>query len=134
MKPYFVLLSLLIISCCSEPIYRPVKKIVIGFSQCTMVDTWRQAMVDEMKREIGFFRDYEIELIVKDANDDNNKQIKDIQELVNSKIDILIVSPNEADQLTPIVEEVYNKGIPVIVIDRKINSSSYTAYVGATIF
>lgn len=131
MKPYFVLLSLLIISCCSEPIYRPVKKIVIGFSQCTMVDTWRQAMVDEMKREIGFFRDYEIELIVKDANDDNNKQIKDIQELVNSKIDILIVSPNEADQLTPIVEEVYNKGIPVIVIDRKINSSSYTAYVGA---
>ena len=104
---------------------------VIGFSQCTMVDTWRQAMVDEMKREIVFFRDYEIELIVKDANDDNNKQIRDIQELVNSKIDILIVSPNEADQLTPIVEEVYNKGIPVIVIDRKINSSSYTAFVGA---
>ena len=104
---------------------------VIGFSQCTMVDTWRQAMVEEMKREIVFFRDYEIELIIKDAKDENSKQIMDIQELVNSKIDILIVSPNEANQLTPIVEEVYNKGIPVIVIDRKINSSSYTAFIGA---
>jgi len=104
---------------------------VIGFSQCTMVDTWRQAMVEEMKREIVFFRDYEIELIIRDANDDNSKQIKDIQELVDSKIDILIVSPNEADQLTPIVEEVYRKGIPVIVIDRKINSESYTAFIGA---
>jgi len=107
------------------------KKIVIGFSQCTMVDAWRKEMVEEMRREIIFHREFEIDLIIKDANDNNIKQIKDIYDLVNNKIDILIVSPNEADQLTPVVEEIYKKGIPVIVIDRKINSSLYSAFIGA---
>lgn len=102
-----------------------------GFSQCTMVDEWREIMVMEMRREIGFRSDYNIEFIVKDANDDNNRQIKDIKELVAAGIDILIVSANEAEQLTATVEEVFNSGIPVVIIDRKINSSKYTAYIGA---
>jgi signal transduction histidine kinase/DNA-binding response OmpR family regulator len=96
-----------------------------------MVDKWREMLVMEMKRELGFYSEYNIEFIVKDANDDNNKQIRDIQDLVESEIDILIVSANEAEQLTPTVEEVFNKGIPVIIIDRKINSTKYTAYIGA---
>ena len=108
-----------------------MKKIVIGFSQCTMVDEWRKTIVEEMQREISFYRNYNITFIVKDAHDDNNQQIKDIQDLILKGIDLLIVSPNEAQQLTSTVEEVYDKGIPVIVIDRKINSSKYTAYIGA---
>ena len=104
---------------------------VIGFSQCTMIDEWRKNMVEEMKREITFFRDYNIELIVKDAGDNNEKQIADINDLVSKGIDLLIVSPNEAEPLTPTVEKVYNKGIPVIIVDRKINSTEYTAFIGA---
>lgn len=96
-----------------------------------MVDEWREIMVMEMRREIGFYSDYEIEFIVKDANDDNNKQIKDIKELVTQGIDILIVSANEAEQLTSTVEEVFNTGIPVVIIDRKINSPKFTSYIGA---
>lgn len=106
-------------SCDNDPIFTNETKLTIGFSQCTMVDAWRKAMVEEMKREIVLYRDYNIELIVKDAKDDNAKQIYDINELMKSGIDILIVSPNEAEQLTPVVEEVYNKGIPVIVIQQK---------------
>ena len=96
-----------------------------------MIDEWRKTMVEEMKREITFSRDYKIDFIVKDANDDNNRQINDIKDLVSHGIDLLIVSPNEAEQLTPVVEEVFSKGTPVIVIDRKINSTKYTAYIGA---
>ena len=96
-----------------------------------MVDEWRKTMVEEMQREISFYRNYNITFIVKDAHDDNNQQIKDIQDLILQGIDLLIVSPNEAQQLTSTVEEVFDKGIPVIVIDRKINSSKYTAYIGA---
>jgi signal transduction histidine kinase/DNA-binding response OmpR family regulator len=107
---------------------------VIGFSQCTMIDEWRQNMVDEMRREISFLRDYDIELIVKDAGDNNETQIADINELVAQGIDLLIVSPNEADPLTPTVEKVYETGIPVIVIDRKINSTKYSSYIGADNF
>ena len=88
-------------------------------------------MVEEMQREISFYRNYNIRFIVKDAHDDNNQQIKDIQDLILEGIDLLIVSPNEAQQLTATVEEVFDKGIPVIVIDRKINSSKYTAFIGA---
>jgi signal transduction histidine kinase/CheY-like chemotaxis protein/AraC-like DNA-binding protein len=96
-----------------------------------MVDEWRKTMVEEMQREISFYRNYNITFIVKDAHDDNNQQIKDIQGLILQGIDLLIVSPNEAQQLTSTVEQVFDKGIPVIVIDRKINSSKYTAYIGA---
>lgn len=117
-------------SCDNDHIFLHEHKITIGFSQCTMVDEWRKVMVEEMKREIAFFHNMKIDLIIKDANDDNTKQINDIHELIKNKIDILIVSPNEAEQLTPIVEEVFNKGIPVIIIDRKIYSDNYTAYIG----
>ncbi len=110
---------------------RSEKEIVIGFSQCTMVDEWRKTMVEEMQREISFYRNSNIKLIIKDAHDDNNQQINDIQNLIQQKIDLLIVSPNEAQQLTPVVEQVYDKGIPVIIIDRKINSTKYTSYIGA---
>jgi signal transduction histidine kinase/DNA-binding response OmpR family regulator len=131
MKKYSIILFLLLCGCSYNQNKRFEKKIIIGFSQCTMIDEWRKTMVEEMLREISFYRNYDITLIVKDAHDDNNQQIKDIQDLVLHGIDLLIVSPNEAQQLTSTVEEVFDKGIPVIVIDRKINSSKYTAYIGA---
>ena len=77
-------------------------------------------MNEEMIREIKLNRNYDINLIIKD----------DIKELVDGGIDLLIVSPNEAEPLTPIVEEVYDRGIPVIIIDRKINSNKFTSYIG----
>jgi signal transduction histidine kinase/DNA-binding response OmpR family regulator len=88
-------------------------------------------MNEEMQREVGLYPDYEVELVIKDANNSNQKQKEDIKELLKMNIDLLIVSPNEAEPLTGIVEDIYDMGIPVIVIDRKINSNKYTAYIGA---
>ncbi|HKK41731.1 MAG TPA: substrate-binding domain-containing protein, partial [Bacteroidales bacterium] len=112
MKRYLILILILLSGCIKKIERNPGPKMVIGFSQCTMIDEWRKNMVEEMKREITFFRDYNIELIVKDAGDNNEKQIADINDLVSKGIDLLIVSPNEAEPLTPTVEKVYNKGIP----------------------
>jgi len=131
MKKYFLIGLIFLIGCSYNQDKRFEKNIVIGFSQCTMIDEWRKTMVEEMQREISFYRNYNITFIVKDAHDDNNQQIKDIHDLALQGIDLLIVSPNEAQQLTSAVEEVFDKGIPVIVIDRKINSSKYTAFIGA---
>lgn len=131
MKKYFLICLIFLAGCSYNQDSRFEKKFVIGFSQCTMVDEWRKTMVEEMQREISFYRNYDITFIVKDAHDDNDQQIKDIKELIAGGIDLLIVSPNEAQQLTSTVEEVFDKGIPVIVIDRKINSSKYTAFIGA---
>jgi len=123
----FLILSLFVVS----EIYSK-EKYKIGFSQCTTADMWRATMHREMTIELAFYP--ELELIIKDANDNNTQQIKDIQELIKEEIDLLIVSPNESEPITPIVEQVYNSGIPVIVIDRKISSEAYTAYVGADNF
>jgi len=104
----------------------------IGLSQCIGSDLWRRTMLEEIKIELSLHPS--AKLIYMDANGNSQLQIKQAGEMINKGIDMLIISPNEAQPLTPVVEEAYNKGIPVIVIDRKTASSSYTAYVGANNF
>lgn len=119
----FVFFSL--ISCNKKP--KP-KNFVIGFSQCVESDAWRKTMLEEMKRELSFHPN--ITFFYSDADGNSEKQISQVQELRSKGIDLLIISPNEAEPLTPVVEETFQKGIPVVVVDRKISSASYTAYVG----
>jgi signal transduction histidine kinase/DNA-binding response OmpR family regulator len=119
------LLSLILVTSCSD---NKPKKFTIGFSQCVESDAWRKTMLDEMKRELSFYPN--VTFIVKNADGNSDRQVTQVQELINQNIDLLIISPNEAAPLTPIVEESFNKGIPVVVVDRKISSPSYTAYVG----
>lgn len=101
----------------------------IGISQCSN-DAWRQQMNHEMLREASF-SPKKISLDIRSANDNNQEQIRQIDSLINSNIDLLVVSPNEAKALTPIVEKAYDRGIPVVMVDRKIASGKYTAFIGA---
>ncbi len=94
-----------------------------------MRDSWRKEMVESMHRELTFYP--EIEFVLRDADADNTKQITDIQKFIEEGVDLLMVSPNESNQLTPIIEKAYNSGIPVVVIDRRMLSGKYTAFVGA---
>nr|WP_225000224.1 substrate-binding domain-containing protein [Cesiribacter sp. SM1] len=105
------------------------KQYRIGFSQCTGGDAWRKAMHDDMRRELSFYQD--MELVIKDAKNSTPEQAKHIREFIEQGVDLLIVSPNETDPITPLVEEAFEKGIPVIIVDRRTSSSLYTAYVGA---
>lgn len=104
------------------------RKYKIGFSQCTTNDLWRQTQLRLMEIELSFYPD--MEMVIKDANDNTNTQIRQIEDLVISGIDLLIVSPNEAEPLTPVIERIYNSGIPVIVIDRKVQTDHYSAFIG----
>lgn len=101
----------------------------IGFSQRTGADTWRKTMLSSMNLELSF--NPEFDFVVKDAGGQSARQVKQIQELIDQKVDLLIVSPNAARPITPIVEKAYQQGIPVIVVDRRTASDQYTAYVGA---
>lgn len=100
----------------------------IGFSQCVESDAWRKTMLEGMKRELAFHP--HVQLIYRQADGNSQKQVQQVNELLQKKIDLLIISPNEAEPLTPVVEEAFRKGIPVIVVDRKISTPHYTAYVG----
>ena len=100
----------------------------IGVAQCSD-DSWRQKMNDEILREAMFYDGVAVE--IRSAGDDNRKQAEDVRYFMDKGVDLLIISANEAAPMTPVVEEAYQKGIPVILIDRKILSDKYTAYIGA---
>ncbi|MDE6416976.1 MAG: substrate-binding domain-containing protein [Duncaniella sp.] len=117
-----VLLSWCLAGCNKTPAYR------IGVSQCSQ-DDWRMKLNDEIHREIMLYDDAVVE--IRSADDSNEKQIEDIKYFVENDFDIIIVSPNEAPALTPIIKEVYEQGIPVIIFDRNIIGDSYTARLGA---
>lgn len=100
----------------------------IGVSQCSD-DEWRHKMNNEIVREALFYEGVEVE--VRTAKDNNQNQIEDIKYFIDKKVDLLIVAPNEAAAITPVVEKAYRQGIPIVVVDRKILSDKYTAFVGA---
>lgn len=126
MKQFFALclFFLLLFSSCSQK----DEHYLIGVSQCSE-DEWRTQMNKEIIREALFYPQAEVE--IKTAKDDNRKQIEDIKQFIREGVDLLVVAPNEANAITPVIEEAFDAGIPVVLVDRKIHSSKYTAYVGA---
>lgn len=120
---YGLLLGILLIlsGCTESKIYK------IGVSQCSQ-DDWRMKMNDEINREIMFHEDAIVE--IRSADDSSTKQIEDIKYFVENDFDIIIVSPNEAAALTPIIKDVYESGMPVVIFDRNINGDTYTARIG----
>ncbi len=104
------------------------RKYKIGVSQCCE-DDWRMKMNEEIQREIMFHDDATVE--IRSADDSSEKQIEDIEYFKDNGFDIIIVSPNEAARLTPVIKSIYESGIPVIIFDRNIIGSSYTARIGA---
>ncbi|MDE6333195.1 MAG: substrate-binding domain-containing protein, partial [Muribaculaceae bacterium] len=120
------LLLLIIVAACSVSCTQE-KKYRIGVSQCS-ADDWRNKMNDEIRREIIFHEDAEVE--IRSADDNNEKQIADIRYFADNGFDIIVVAPNEADAIAPVIKQVYERGIPVIMFDRNIHGDTYTAYQG----
>lgn len=100
---------------------------VIGVSQCSE-DEWRKKFNDELR--IAAFSYSNVELKISTANDDAKLQIEQIDKFVDMKVDLLIVAPGQVG-VSGAIERVYDKGIPVIVFDRRASSDKYTAYIGA---
>lgn len=100
---------------------------VIGVSQCS-VDAWREVANNEMLQEASFYNNLTVN--IRSVHDDSEQQIRDIEEFIDEKVDLLVISPNESTSLTPVVEKAYRSGIPVILYDRKIDSDQYTAFIG----
>lgn len=123
---YILFTFLTVLSACQQDTIE--KKYIIGFSQCCN-DPWRDVMNSEMARELAFHPEVRFEMRMSDNNSD--KQVEQIREMVKKGIDLLIVSPNESKPLTAVIEEVYKSGIAVVLIDRKTESEQYTAYIGA---
>jgi ribose transport system substrate-binding protein len=105
------------------------EKTKIGFSQGTMNHPWRVAQVEVNKK---YAKDHypDVDLIVTDGQNTSSKQVSDVESLLAQGIKVLILSPLTADALTPVAKEAMDAGIPVVTLDRKVNTP-VTLHVGA---
>ncbi|TDV56172.1 substrate-binding domain-containing protein [Actinophytocola oryzae] len=101
----------------------------IGMSQANVAEPYRQRMDDDIRAAAAKVPQFSVEFA--DAQQDNAKQVSDVENFLTRRIDLLIISPNEATPLTSVVAKAYNKGIPVIVLDRKVDGDAYTTWIGA---
>lgn len=118
----YVAIIVLLTGCAQQP-----RKYVIGVSQCSE-DIWRDKLNDELK--MGEYLNDSLIVKLASSNDDNVLQNKQIIQFVDEGVDLLIVSPNQLSAISKAVERAYDKGIPVILYDRKTNSDKYTAFIG----
>jgi ribose transport system substrate-binding protein len=107
----------------------PAKKWIIGMSQCNLGEPWRVQMNADIKAAAA--KHPELEVVFKDAQNDTLKQRAQVEEFVSAGVNLIIISPKEAAPLTPPIAEAYKKGIPVIVLDRKVLGTDFTAFIGA---
>lgn len=104
------------------------KTYVIGVSQCSE-DSWRKKLNGEL-RDATYLHD-NVTLRVVSANDDDKLQTRQINTFTDEGVDLLIVSPNQINTVTPAIDRAYDSGIPVILLDRKTGAGKYTAFIGA---
>lgn len=123
---FLVVVVFVLNSCKSDS---DIDKITIGFSQSIDHDIWRASMNHAMEVEAALHP--EVNLKIRNANRQSKKQIEDVEKFIEEKVDVIIVSAFESDSIIPVLEKANSKGIPVIIVDRKVNSSNYTAYIGA---
>ncbi|MBW0021939.1 substrate-binding domain-containing protein [Segatella copri] len=118
----YVAIIVLLTGCAQQP-----RKYVIGVSQCSE-DVWRDKLNEELK--MGEYLNDSLIVKLASSNDDNVLQNKQVNQFIDEGVDLLIVSPNQLSAISKSVERAYDKGIPVILYDRKTNSDKYTAFIG----
>ncbi|MCQ2243736.1 MAG: substrate-binding domain-containing protein [Bacteroidaceae bacterium] len=125
-KLIFLIVSIIGIACTYMSFDGSHKSRLVGVSQCAG-GMWRQTMNGEIRREATLHDN--VEVAVKVADDDPELQCRQIEELVDMGIDLLIVSPWSVDDISKTIDKVKARGIPVVLVDRKANTPRYDAFV-----
>ena len=120
MKHPFLLVWLTLIVLCGCTSSGKQKRHVIGLSQCMLDDAWREAMINDMRIEASNYDD--VEIIIKDAQNNNETQIQQIRDLIRQKVDVLIISPYQSEPYRPtIVLLSYGKKAPPFLARHRQN-------------
>lgn len=124
-----ILLPLLLIAMIALPSVAQQRSWTIGMSQCNLGEPWRVQMNADIRKAAEAHP--ELHIIFKDAQNDNLRQVAHVEEFVRAGVDLIIISPKEAAPLTKPVSTAFQKGIPVIVLDRRVLGNDYTCFIGA---
>lgn len=104
-----------LLSACSQK--TKTKQILIGASLLTMQDDFYVTLAKGLTDEAAKYKDVEIKVLIRNADFKLSRQIGDIDDFLQQDIDVLIVSPTSPSAICPTLQEVHNKGIPVITVD-----------------
>ena len=126
MRKTFLYITIIIVALtgCSES----TKTYKIGFSQCSQ-GRWREKVNREVMAAQHLYEE-DVKVSIADSYDDTELQIRQIDSLAESDIDLLVVAPNEAAPIAEAIARVKAKDIPVIFFDRKADTEDYTAFIG----
>jgi signal transduction histidine kinase/AraC-like DNA-binding protein/CheY-like chemotaxis protein len=127
-KLLFVSLFLFVLNSCSIKDYQE-NEIVFGFSQGIWNHPYRELMNEHIKIEASFHDNLTIDLKIADS--DINEQINQVETFIDKSVDAIIISPIDDVSLIPSIDRAKDNGIPVILLDRKVNSENYTLFIGA---
>lgn len=123
---FFILLVSLVFSCKKSEKDNTIR---IAFSQCLSDHPWRDAMNESMKIKASLYP--EVQLTIYEAKNDIQQQISHVELMIKNGVDAIIISPLDPNAIAASIEKAYDKGIPIIVLDRKVNTGKYTAFIGA---
>lgn len=107
---------------------RAAGKSKVGFSQCTTLEPWRVQFNRDIQAEAKNHPD--IDLIITDGQDKTEKQVADCDNLIVQQVNVLLISPKESAGLTGVVEKAIDAKIPVIVLDRNVDTKRITQFIG----
>ncbi len=126
---------LICLSCLVSPLVLasdtpPAKsKYVVAFAQDTMANDWRAAQVRDLKNTLAKYPF--VEFVFSDANGDTARQVQDIENFAAKGVDILITSPRDAELMREPIARVQRKGIPVILLSRRVQGDEFAQYISA---
>lgn len=106
-----------------------VEKYKIGFANCFDDNDWRKSMVKSMKVESSQYSDIEFDVF--ESMIDVQLQISQVESMIENDYDVIIVSPLDANLIVPVLEKANDKGISIILIDRKANTNVHTTFISA---
>jgi ribose transport system substrate-binding protein len=100
----------------------------VGFSQCTTLEPWRVQFNKDIQAEAK--KQPDVELVITDGQDKTEKQVADCENLIVQQVNVLLISPKESAGLTGVVEKAIDAKIPVIVLDRNVDTKRITQFIG----
>jgi ribose transport system substrate-binding protein len=129
MKRHVIVLAAMILAGCGakSPGTGAKRQFFVAFSQCNNAEPYRaaqNALMQKLFNEAG-----DVKLVIADAQQDNSKQVAQVETFIRQKPDLLIVAPNERAALTAVMGEAMEAKVPTICLERDIIQPEYTSYV-----
>ncbi len=109
--------------------WQPERIYTVGFAQDTMSNDWRAAQVNEMRAALAAYP--YIRFVYTDAGGSTARQAYDLERLASNGVDVLVTSPRDSQAMTPVIDALYEKGLPVVLLTRRSVSDSYSSFIGA---